>query len=78
MIQTCAICTKEHATESCPSLLGLKSAFKEVEEEVEPVYLLNQRRQWQARQTGMPTDPSLFFPPSQYNSQQYSGVAWQN
>ena len=68
MIQTCAICTKEHAIESCPSLLGLKAVFKEVEEEVEPAYLLNQCRQWQARQTGMPTDPYSFFPSSQYNS----------
>jgi len=41
MIHVCAICTKEHATKSCPSLPGLKEVFKEAEEEVEPVYLLN-------------------------------------
>jgi len=76
MIQTCAICTKENATESFPLLPRLKAVFKEAEEEVELVYLLNQRRQWQASRTGMPTDPSLFFPPSKYNSQQYSGASW--
>ena len=76
MIQTCAIFTKDHATESCPSLPRLKAVFKEVEEEVEPIYLLNQCRQWKARPTGMPTEPSLFFPSSQFNSQQYPVAAW--
>jgi len=61
MVQTYAICNKEHATENFPSIPGLKTIFKEVEEEVEPVYLLNQHRQWQTRQTGMPTNPSSFF-----------------
>ena len=45
---------------------------------MEPLYLLNQCRQWQVHQTGMPTDTYLFFPPSQYNPQQYSGEAWKN
>jgi len=63
MIQACAICTKEHATESCPSLLGLKVVFKEAEEEIELVYILNKSHQWQARQIGMLIDPSSFFPP---------------
>jgi len=44
MVQTYAICTKEHATESYPLLPELKVVFKEIEEEVEPIYLLNQRR----------------------------------
>lgn len=48
-IQACAICTKEHATKICPSLPGLKAVFKEAEEEVELVYLLNQRHQWKER-----------------------------
>jgi len=57
--------------------LGVKKTpfiaqHKEAEEEVEPVYPLNQCRQWQALQTGMLTNPSSFFPPSKYNSQQYS------
>ena len=56
MVQTCAICAKEHATKNCPSLPGLKAVFKEVEEEAEPVYLLNQCR--------MPIDPYSFFQPS--------------
>jgi len=46
MIETCAICTKEHAIESFPSLPRLKASFKEAEEEVELVYLLNHHRQW--------------------------------
>ena len=78
MVQTCAICTKDHATESCPSLQGLKAVYKEVEEETEPVYLLNQRSQWQPRQTGTLADPSSFFQNPQYNSQQYLGAMWQN
>jgi len=39
MVQTCAICTKDHAMKNCPSLPGLKAVFKEAEEEMEPVYL---------------------------------------
>ena len=41
MVQTCTLCTKDHATESCPSLPSLKAVYKEVEEDTEPVYLLN-------------------------------------
>ena len=41
MVQTCGICTKDHATESFPSLPGLKAVYKEAEEETKPVYLLN-------------------------------------
>ena len=33
-VQTCAICTKDHLTESCPSLPGLKAVYKEAEEEL--------------------------------------------
>jgi len=61
MVQTCAICTKYHATKNYPSLPGLKEVFKEVEEVTELVYLVNQHRQWQAQKTGTPTDPSSFF-----------------
>lgn len=78
MVQTYAICTKYHATKKCPSLPGLKAIFKEVEAEIEPVYLLNQCREWQAQQAGMPTNPSSFFQLSKYNSQQYTGATWQN
>eukprot|EP00253_Pinus_taeda_P005769 PITA_05769 len=38
-VQTCAICTKDHLTESCPSLPGLKAVYKEAEEEPESTYL---------------------------------------
>lgn len=47
-VQICAICTKDHATESYPSFPGLKVVYKEAEEEIEPVYLINQCYQWQA------------------------------
>eukprot|EP00253_Pinus_taeda_P006222 PITA_06222 len=53
-VQTCSICTRDHSTESCPSLPGLKVVYKEAEEEPDAVYLLNQRRQWQPRQTAQP------------------------
>ena len=77
VIKVCAICTKDHPTEGCPSLPGLKAVYKEAEEESEVVCLLNQRWQWQSRQLGMPTDPFSSFQPPQYNAQQYSGM-WQN
>jgi len=75
-VQTCAICTKDHLTENCPSLLGLKAVYKEVEEEPESMYLINQRRQWQPRQSGMFPDPISSFQPPQYNAQRYS--MWQS
>jgi len=75
-VQTCAICTKDHLTESCPSLPGLKAVYKEAEEEPESAYFINQRRQWQRRQSGMFTDPTSSFQPPQYNAQQYN--MWQN
>eukprot|EP00253_Pinus_taeda_P035424 PITA_35424 len=53
-VQTCAICTKDHLTESCPSLPGLKAVYKEAEEEPEPAYFINQHRQWQPRQSAQP------------------------
>jgi hypothetical protein len=49
VVQTYTICAKDHATKQCPSLLGLKVVFKEAEEEIEPVYLMAQRRKWQDR-----------------------------
>jgi hypothetical protein len=33
VVRVCAICAKDHATEQCPSLLGLKVVFREAEEE---------------------------------------------
>ena len=75
-VQTCAICTNDHLTEICPSLPGLKADYKEAEEEPELVYLINQHRQWQLRQSGMFSDPTSSFQPPQYNAQQYN--MWQN
>jgi len=46
VVRTCTICAKDHATEQCPSLLGMKYVFKEAEEGKEPVYLMTQLRQW--------------------------------
>eukprot|EP00253_Pinus_taeda_P021239 PITA_21239 len=71
-VQTCAICTKDHLTESCPSLPGLKAVYKEAEEEPEPTYFVNQRRQWKPRQSGMFSDPTSSFQLLQYNAQQYA------
>ena len=68
-VQICAICTKDHLMESCPSLHGLKAVYKEVEEEPESVYLLNQRHQWQPQQSGMFSDPTSSFQPPQYHAQ---------
>eukprot|EP00253_Pinus_taeda_P015703 PITA_15703 len=56
-VQVCAICMKDHSTESCPSLPRLKAVYKEAEEDPEPVYLLNQRRQWQPRQSALQQNP---------------------
>ena len=39
---------------------------------------MNQRRQWQARTTGMSQDPYQFFPSSQFNQQQNPGTPWKN
>ena len=75
-VQTCAICTKDHLTESCPSLPGLKAVYKEAEEEPKSVNSINQRRPWQPRQPGMFPDPTSFFQNPQYNAQQYG--MWQN
>eukprot|EP00253_Pinus_taeda_P022188 PITA_22188 len=77
VVQVCAICTKDHSMESCPSLPGLKAVYKEAKEELESVYLLNQRRQWQPRQSGMFSDPASSFQPPQYHAQQYNTM-WQN
>jgi hypothetical protein len=43
----CTICDKDHETQQCPSLLGIKAALQPTDEEAEAVYLLTQRRQWQ-------------------------------
>ena len=45
-VQVCTIFTKDDSMKNYPSLPGLKAVYKEVEEELEPMYLLNQCRQW--------------------------------
>ena len=76
MIQTCSICTKDRATDQCPSLPELKAVFKEVEEGIESAYLMAQCRQWKARPSGMPQDLSLFFP-MQYHQHQSTRTTWE-
>jgi hypothetical protein len=49
----CTICDKDHDTQNCPSLPGIKAALQPTDEEVEAVYLMTQRRQWQPRGQGM-------------------------
>jgi hypothetical protein len=61
LVQVCAICAKDHATEKFPSLPGLKDVFREEEEEKEPLYLMALHRQWQAHPLGTQHDPSSFF-----------------
>jgi hypothetical protein len=61
VVRVCAICAKDHDTEQCPSLPGLKFVFREVEEETEPLYLMAQCRQWQTRPPNTLQDPSSFF-----------------
>src|SRR5271168_688383 len=46
----CTICEKDHETQQCPSLPGIKAALQTTEEEAEAVYLMTQRRQWPQRQ----------------------------
>jgi hypothetical protein len=55
----CTICDKDHETQQCPSLRGIKVALQPTDEEVEAVYLLTQRRKWQPRGQGM--NPSMPF-----------------
>eukprot|EP00253_Pinus_taeda_P015881 PITA_15881 len=52
-IPICTICEKDHETQQCPSLPGIKAALQPTEEEAEAVYLLTQRRQWQPKGQGM-------------------------
>jgi hypothetical protein len=41
----CTICDKDHDTQNCPSLPGIKAALQPTDEEAEAVYLMTQRRQ---------------------------------
>jgi len=75
VVRVCTICAKDHATEQCPSILGLKAVFKEVEEEIEPIYLMAQRRQWQAHPPSTLHDLSSFFS-GKYSQQNNSGNTW--
>eukprot|EP00253_Pinus_taeda_P033127 PITA_33127 len=55
-IQTCAICTRDHSTESCPSLPRLKEVYKEVEEEPEQNPQSNLRPQLPAQPNPNPNN----------------------
>jgi len=70
-VPICTICEKDHETQQCPSLLGIKAVLQPTEEEAEAVYLLTQRRKWQPR--GQGTNSNIPFnrcnnhPPFQAN-----------
>lgn len=52
-VPVCTICEKDHETQQCPSLPGIKAALQSAEEEAEAMYLMTQRRQWQPQRQGM-------------------------
>ena len=58
-VPICTICEKDHETQQCPSLPGIKAALQPTKEEAEAIYLLTQRRQWQPR--GQGTNSSMPF-----------------
>jgi hypothetical protein len=60
----CTICDKDHETQQCPSLPGIKAALQPTDEEAEAVYLLTQRRQWKPRGQGM--NPNMPFTSSNH------------
>jgi hypothetical protein len=79
----CTICDKDHDTQNCPSLPGIKAALQPTDEEAEAVYLMTQRRQWQPRGQGMNSNMpftnrwnnysafnQMSYPP--YNQMQYN------
>jgi hypothetical protein len=63
-VPICTICDKDHETQQCPSLPGIKAALQPTDEEVEAVYLLTQRRKWQPRGQGM--NPNMPFTSSNH------------
>jgi len=58
-VPVCTIFEKDHETQQCPSLPGIKVALQSTEEEAEAVYLMTQRRQWQPQRQGM--NPNTAF-----------------
>jgi hypothetical protein len=77
VVWVCTIYTKDHDTEQCPSLPGLKFIFIEVEELTEPLYMMALHCQWKTWPPNTLHDPSSLFS-GQYNQQQNSGNAWQS
>jgi hypothetical protein len=63
----CTICDKDHDTQNCPSLPGIKAALQPTDEEAEAVYLMTQRRQWQLRGQGMNSNVP-FASPNHWNN----------
>jgi hypothetical protein len=60
----CTICDKDHETQQYPSLLGIKAALQPIDEDIEAVYLLTQRRRWKPRGQGM--NPNMSFTSSNH------------
>ena len=46
-IEEFAICELNHATSSCPSILGLKAVFQGTGKDMEQLYLMGSRNPWQ-------------------------------
>jgi len=65
------ICSENHETKGCPSILGLKVVFQEetVPNSVEPLCFLT-RRPWQGQQNQGFNNPMYFQPPPNWNSWQ--------
>ena len=61
MVQICPIFTKDHSTDQCTLLPGLKVVSKEAGEETKPTYLMAHHQQWQAHPSGTVQYPSLFY-----------------
>lgn len=71
--EECAICELNHATSSCPSLLGVKAVFQGTGKDMEQLYLMGSKKSWQPRSPmgnqGMYLDPSQYFNNSNMNPQ---------
>jgi hypothetical protein len=60
----CTICDKDHDTQNCPSLPGIKATLQPTDEEDEAVYLMTQ---WQPRGQGMNSNMP-FASPNRWNN----------
>lgn len=52
IIEVCTICELDHATQLCPSLLGIKATLQAIGGEVESTYFLPQNKPWKPQTLG--------------------------